>query len=139
MKKLLVRSPAISAPFTRLDYGGSDCGLGSDAHLGRCVPDAESQHGQNPFQIAAVAVPILLGTSLWREAHAPLRIYFVITVLALAALMLGVVPLDRQLYDGLFQRLLALAVFPPIGVGGYVLWKQGALLTASPPGVRLRP
>jgi hypothetical protein len=82
------------------------------------------RHGQNPFQIAAVALPILIGAAVWKGVRAPVRVYFVATVLALAALMINVVPLDRQLYDGLFQRLLALAVFPSVGVGCYVLRKR---------------
>ena len=87
-------------------------------------PMPNPRHGQNPFQVAAVAAPVLLGSAMWKGTHFALRVYFVVTVLALALLMLGVVPINRQLYDGLFQRLLALAVFPPIGVGGCVLWKR---------------
>ena len=84
-------------------------------------PMPNPRHGQNPFQIAAVALPILVGAAVWKGVRAPVRVYFVATVLALAALMFNVVPFDRQLYDGLFQRLLALAVFPSVGVGSYLV------------------
>ena len=84
-------------------------------------PMPNPRHGQNPFQIAAVALPVVIGAAVWKEVRAPVRVYFVATVLALAALMFNVVPLDRQLYDGLFQRLLALAVFPSVGVGSYLV------------------
>ena len=84
-------------------------------------PMPNPRHGQNPFQIATVALPILIGASVWKGVRAPVKLYFVATVLALAALMADLVPLDRQVYDGLFQRLLALAVFPPLAIGSYVL------------------
>jgi hypothetical membrane protein len=84
-------------------------------------PMPNPRHGQNPFQIAAMALPILIGAAVWKGVRAPVRVYFVATVLALAVLMMNVVPLDRQLYDGLFQRLLALAVFPSVGVGSYLV------------------
>ena len=87
-------------------------------------PMPNPRHGQNPFQIAAVAIPILIGVAIWRGIGVAVRAYFVATVLALAVLMTNAVPLDRQLYDGLFQRLLALAVFPPVGVASYMLRRR---------------
>jgi hypothetical protein len=109
--------PTPFSPNRSLIYG--------EAHFFRSpFPMPNPRHGQNPFQIAAVALPILIGAAVWKGVRAPVRVYFVATVLALAALMFNVVPLDRQLYDGLFQRLLALAVFPSVGVGCYVLRKR---------------
>jgi len=87
-------------------------------------PMPNPRHGQNPFQIAAVMLPILIGAAVWKGVRAPARVYFVGTVLALAALMMNLIPVNRQLYDGLFQRLLALTVFPPVGVASYVLRKH---------------
>jgi len=87
-------------------------------------PLPSPRHGQNPFQIAAVAAPVLVGVAMWTGVGVAVRVYFVATVLALAALMTNAVPLDRQMYDGLFQRLLALAVFPPVGVASYVLRRR---------------
>lgn len=67
---------------------------------------------------------MLIGAVLWRGSGAAVRVYFVVSVVAIVALLTNVFPIDRELYDGLFQRLLALAVFPPVGVGSYVLLRR---------------
>lgn len=87
-------------------------------------PMPNPRHGQNPFQIAAIAAPVLIGAVVWRGSGAAVRVYFVVSVVAIVALLTNVFPIDRELYDGLFQRLLALAVFPPVGVGSYVLLRR---------------
>ncbi len=40
---------------------------------------------------------------------------------------IGMIPIDREVHDGLFQRLLALAVFPPVGVGSCLLLRRPGL------------
>ena len=74
-------------------------------------PMPNPRHGQNPFQVAAVAVPILIGAAVWGGAHAPLRVYFVVTILTLAVLMLDVVPLNRQLYRWAFPAAPGVSSF----------------------------
>lgn len=82
------------------------------------------RHGANPFQVASLLLPILIALALWKLCGPLLKAYFLASIVLLVALMSNIVSIDRQIHDGLFQRLLALAAFPPIGVGAYVLLAQ---------------
>ena len=87
-------------------------------------PMPDPRHGQNPFQFGAILLPLLFVVALWKQGRIVLNTYLIASIALLVTLMADIVPIDRQLYDGLFQRLLALAVFPPIGVCAYVLLGQ---------------
>ena len=56
-----------------------------------------------------------------------LRTYLIANLLCLAAMVLimsGMSGLDTHRYRGLFQRLFAFTVFPPIAVAGLVLARR---------------
>jgi hypothetical membrane protein len=88
-------------------------------------PLPDPRHGGHPaFLVAMLLLPALLAAALWKRGHAALRAYFVANLLLLAIMvpiMSGMSGLDTHTYRGLFQRVFALTVFPPIGVAAYVL------------------
>ena len=65
------------------------------------------------------------GAALWkRDGSRALNAYLIATIVLLFAMvpiMSGMTGLDTNSFRGLFQRIFALTVFPPIGVGAYVL------------------
>ena len=98
------------------------------------MPDA--RHGGHPaFIVAMVLLPVLLAAALWRHGGPALKAYLVGTLLLLAAvfpLMTGLSGLDTHAYRGLLQRVFTLAIFPPIGVGAFVLaWRIRRLPAAA--------
>lgn len=95
-------------------------------------PMPDPRHGGHPvFMVAMLLLPLLIGASLWRRAGRGLRVYLVANLVLLAAMvpiMSGLIATDRAAYAGLFQRVFTLAIFPPIGVAGWVLagwWRGG--------------
>ncbi|WP_163861608.1 hypothetical protein [Myxococcus eversor] len=95
---------------------------------GRAVSLAGPRHNSGPLIVGAVLLPALLLATFWgrREARA-LRAYLIATnmlLLALVPIMSGWSGLDVRGFEGLMQRLFALAIHPPIGVGAWFLAKQ---------------
>src|SRR6266849_2219563 len=84
-------------------------------------PMPHPRHGANPFQIGTLMLPVLMAIVSWNRSGPFLRAYVIASIVLLAALMGNVVEVDRQVHDGLFQRILALTVFPPIGFAAYSL------------------
>ena len=71
--------------------------------------------------------PLLLTLALWKQATRGLQIYLVLSLLALGVLVLvrmGVIQMDLSSSEGLFQRLLVLAVLPQVGVGAWFLTQR---------------
>jgi hypothetical protein len=91
------------------------------------LPDP--RHGaQPPYLNLVILMPVLLAIALWRRPNTgPLRAYLIATMLlvvALVPIVSGAARINLQGYGGLIQRLFALALFPPIGVGAYFLRKS---------------
>jgi hypothetical membrane protein len=89
-------------------------------------PLPDPRHGHNPFALfGLLPMPFLIAMAFWK--FIPARVYLVFPILLLLSVMpflSGFVPIDRSAYDGLLQRLAALASFMPIGIGAYVLLKR---------------
>jgi hypothetical membrane protein len=88
-------------------------------------PIPDPRHGGHmPFIVAMTLLPVLLTAALWRQVGTGLKVYFVVTLVLLAALLTlrnVLSGLDRYEYRGLLQRVYTLAIFPPIGVAAYAL------------------
>jgi hypothetical membrane protein len=88
-------------------------------------PMPDPRHGGHPvFLISMLSLPVLFAAALWRRGHVALKAYLVANLVLLAVMfpiMSGMSGLDTHTYRGLFQRIFALTVFPPIGVAAYVL------------------
>jgi hypothetical membrane protein len=92
-------------------------------------PLPDPRHGGHPaFLIAMLLLPFIMATTLWTlGASPPLKSYFAATIgllLVMFPVMSGMTELDTHDYRGLFQRIFALTVFPPIGVGAFVLGRR---------------
>ena len=92
-------------------------------------PMPDPRHGGHPsLLIAMIAVPFVLAAAIWRVvASRTLKGYFAATILLLLVMvpiMSGMTGLDTHTYRGLFQRVFALTVFAPIGIGAYVLARR---------------
>ena len=91
------------------------------------MPRSEVWQSHPVFLIAMLLLPLLLTAALWRLGDGSLRAYLIANLLLLAAMvpiMSGMSGLDTHTYRGLFQRIFALTVFPPIGVASYVLARR---------------
>jgi hypothetical membrane protein len=89
-------------------------------------PLPDPRHGGHPsLLVAMLLVPIVLGAALWkRDGSRALKVYLIATIvllLAMVPIMSGMTGLDTHSFRGLFQRIFALTVFPPIAVGACVL------------------
>ena len=108
-------------------------------------PLPDPRHSGHPsLLIAMILVPLVLPATLWTLGMSrPLAAYFAATIgllVVIFPIMSGMTGLDTHSYRGLFQRIFALTVFPPIAVGAYVLARRvtaasfclGALHTSKP-------
>lgn len=87
------------------------------------IPDPRHA-GHLPFVVAMTLLPVLLTATLWRQGGTLLRVYLVSTLVLLGGVLTlrsGLSGLDKYEYRGLLQRVFTLSIFPPIGVGAYVL------------------
>jgi hypothetical membrane protein len=99
-------------------------------------PMPDLRHGGHPSLLfAMLSVPFLIAATLWRlSASRAVKAYFVATIvllLIMVPVMMGVIGLDTHDYRGLLQRVFALTVFVPIGVGAFVLARR---INAAPAG-----
>ncbi|MCE9669971.1 DUF998 domain-containing protein [Myxococcus stipitatus] len=103
-------------------------GLGLATLRAARFPLPDPRHASGPLIVGAVLLPTLLLAALWRQREARrLRVYLLATnglLLALVPLMTGWSGLDVRGFEGLLQRLFALVIYPPIGVGAWFLAKQ---------------
>lgn len=91
-------------------------------------PQPDPRHARNPFTPGLLLTPPLLLLALWRPAPAALRWFLILALLALvalAAVLSGTWPVERAGQDGLWQRLLGVVVFVPLGLGA--AWLRRAL------------
>jgi hypothetical membrane protein len=91
-------------------------------------PMPDPRHGGHPlFVMNMILIPFLFAGVLWKQSGALLKAYLVATLLLIAVMipiMTGKTGLDTQAYRGIFQRLVALAIYPPVGVGAYCLARR---------------
>jgi hypothetical membrane protein len=91
-------------------------------------PMPDPRHSGHPaFLIAILLLPPLLAAALWGRGNVGLKVYLVANLMLLAVMvpvMSGLSGLDTHAYRGLFQRVFAFTVFPPIGVASYVLARR---------------
>ena len=91
-------------------------------------PLPDPRHGGHLHVIVAmVLLPVLLSAALWRHGGRGLKAYLVATLILLGAVTLlrsGLSGLTKYEYRGLLQRVSMLTVFPPIGVGAWVLVRR---------------
>lgn len=82
-------------------------------------------HPMNPSTPAMLLMPLIALIYAWwvrpfYSMRVPMLVNFV-AFLIILPLMFGLLPIDRQAFGGLLQRLLAATVFLPIGVIGWAL------------------
>ena len=93
------------------------------------VPLPDPNHGSPSLLIAGmILLPFLFAAALWKRTELrPLKNYLILSIAIVLVNILfrsGVFHVDLDLYAGLIQRIFALAVFAPIGIGAYVLAKS---------------
>ena len=78
-----------------------------------------------------LAVPFVLSFALWRlgvsRAIKACLVASIVLLLVMFPIMMRMIDIDMHSYGGLIQRLLALTVFVPIGVGAYELVRSDAV------------
>ncbi len=92
-------------------------------------PLPDPRHAGHPsFLIAMLAVPFVLSFALWRIGVPwAIKAYLVATIVLLIVMvpiMMRMIDIDMHTYAGLAQRIFALTVFVPIGVGAYQLARR---------------
>jgi hypothetical membrane protein len=89
-------------------------------------PMPDPKHAENPFALfGLLPMPFLIAIAFWQ--HPKARVWLSLPILLLLALlpvMAGAIVIDRATYEGLLQRLLALATYTPIAIGAILLVKQ---------------
>jgi hypothetical membrane protein len=100
-------------------------------------PLPDPRHGGHPSLLfAMISVPFVLAATLWSlGVSRALKVYFAATLVLLLVMfpvMMGMTGLDTHNYRGLLQRVFALTVFAPIGVGGFALARR---INAAPSGL----
>ena len=99
---------------------------------GGVFPLPDPRHVGHPSLLfGMLLVPFAIGLGLWSVGISRLlTCYYVATVgllVVMVPIMSGMTGLDTHTYRGLFQRVFALTVFPPIAVGAYVLARRTLL------------
>ena len=84
-------------------------------------PLPDPRHVGHPaLLVAVILLPFLLTATLWKERDARLLKAYLVATLVLLVVMMpimsGVTGLDTRSYNGLFQRIFAFTIFPPIAV-----------------------
>jgi hypothetical membrane protein len=92
-------------------------------------PLPDSRHGGHPaLLLGMLALPFVLTVVLWTlGVSRPLKIYLVATIallLILFPILSGMMGFDINAFQGLLQRIFALTVFLPIGIGAFVLARR---------------
>ena len=112
-------------------------GTGLSSLWAGIFPMPDPRHAGHPsFLIAMLAVPFVLSFALWRlGVSRAIKAYLVATIvllLVMIPIMMRMIDIDMHSYGGLLQRLFALTVFVPIGVGAYELARR---IGAVPSGI----
>jgi hypothetical membrane protein len=83
-------------------------------------------HSANPSLLGFILMPFLMAGSLWHNAKARVSLLLPV-VLMLAMILIRAFNLIEAPIEGVLQRLIALAAFAPIGIGGWVLLQQSSI------------
>ncbi len=79
------------------------------------------KHSQNPFALLGLlSIPFLVAIAFWQQQVA--RIWLVLPIalfLVSMPLIAGAIPVDRAAFNGLLQRLFALACYTPIAIAAW--------------------
>jgi hypothetical membrane protein len=101
----------------------ASAGLGT--LLSGVYPSPDPRHGGGALGAGLFFLPFLIGLVLWRKLPSrALRGGFLalaVLFIAMVPIMSGVTPIDTATSEGLWQRILALTAFGPIGLGAYAL------------------
>jgi hypothetical protein len=93
------------------------------------MPDP--RHNSGPLGIGTFLLPALFAAAFWKlKDTRMLRLYLYANLLLMVALvpvMSGALGVDMSNYGGLFQRIAALTLFPPISVVAFFLLKKLSL------------
>jgi hypothetical protein len=114
-------------------WAGLCCGvlisIGLSSIWAGTYPLPHPRHGNPPFGPGILLAQGALALGLWKPGSPALRTYLLLNLVlfaVMAGIFSGVIPLDRQAYSGLLQRIFTLTVFVPIGLGGWVLYRRTA-------------
>jgi hypothetical membrane protein len=112
-------------------------GTGLSSLWAGIFPMPDPRHGGHPsLLIAMLAVPFVLAFALWRlgvsGATNAYHVATIVLLLVMFPIMMGMTGIDMHTYGGLLQRIFALTVFVPIGVGAYELARR---IGAAPSGI----
>jgi hypothetical membrane protein len=118
-------------------------GTGLSSLCAGIFPMPDPRHGGHPsLLIAMLAVPFVLSFALWRlGVSRAIKAYLIATIILLLVMlpiMMRMIDIDMHSYGGLLQRVFALTVFVPIGVGAYELARRIGTASsgiAAPDGV----
>jgi len=90
-------------------------------------PLPDPRHDAGPIKAGMFVVPAAMLVALWNRAGPGARIYFAANVAAfvlLVPVMSGVAGIDTSGFQGLVQRVAALVLFAPVGVGAACLRRR---------------
>jgi hypothetical membrane protein len=104
-------------------------GTGLSSLWAGIFPMPDPRHGGHPsLLIAMLAVPFVLSFALWPlGVSRAIKAYLVATIILLLVMlpiMMRMIDIDMHSFGGLLQRVFALTVFVPIGVGAYELARR---------------
>jgi hypothetical membrane protein len=94
-----------------------------------CFPLPDPRHAGHPaVLVAMISLPFLLTATLWKQRDAQLLKTFLLATLVLLVVMIpimsGITGMDTRSYGGLFQRVFAFTVFPPIAMCSFYLARR---------------
>jgi hypothetical membrane protein len=104
-------------------------GTGLSSLWAGIFPLPDPRHGGHPsLLIAMLAVPPVVSFALWRiGVSRAIKAYLIATMillLVMVPIMMRMIDIDMHSYAGLAQRVFALTVFVPIGLGAYELARR---------------
>ena len=102
--------------------------LGWAALRGGLYPMPDPRHNPGPLGIGMFLIAPLYTIALWKLRDAQLlKAYFIANMFIFAVLFAvraGIAGISLQGYEGAFQRVFAMVVFVPIGVGAYAVLRR---------------
>lgn len=87
------------------------------------------EHSQNPFALLGLLpMPFLVAIVFWQ--HKAARVWLIVPIVLFfitLPLIAGAIPIDRAAFNGLLQRLFALATYSPIAIGAWLRLNRESL------------